>query len=86
MAELPWPALRASPEVRRGASPQGCEDDATKPGPGAAATLWAGRIWPDSFVAPRRRCLASTSSARLALEPNRARAGSREFRHGLLAP
>jgi phospholipase C len=28
---------------------------ATKLEPGAAATLWAGRIWPDSFVARRRR-------------------------------
>jgi hypothetical protein len=58
--------------------------DATKSAPGAAATLWPARIWPDSFVARRGRWPASISSSRLALEPNRGCAAPRDFCHGLL--
>lgn len=58
---------------------------ATKLLPGAAATLWAARIWPDSFVARRRRWTSIDSSSRLALGPNSGCAIPRDYYHGLLA-
>ena len=52
--------------------------------PGAAATLWAARIWPDSVVARCRRWARIDSSSRLALGPNRGCAIPRDYYHGLL--
>src|SRR5262249_52289153 len=57
---------------------------ATKLVPGAAATLWAARIWPASFVARRRRWTRIDSSSRLAFGPNRGCAIPRDYYHGLL--
>jgi hypothetical protein len=57
---------------------------ATKLLPGAAATLWAAGIWPDSFVARRRRWTRIDSSSRLALGPNPCCAIPRDYFHGLL--
>ena len=57
---------------------------ATKLQPGAAATLWAAGIWPDSFVARRQRRRASISFSCLGLEPNRGGAVPRDFCPGLI--
>jgi WD40 repeat protein len=51
----------------------------------AAATLWAARIWPVSFVARRRRWTRIDSSSGLALGPNPGCAIPRDYFHRLLA-
>ncbi len=93
VVELPWAALRAPPGGQREATTQAMRDigQELRQSWSRAPPQPFGRagFWPDSFVARRRThfffeltgvdfLLASR------FRPNRARAASREFHHGLL--